>query len=128
MFKKEYKKIISSTIVRHYRPFMSDFKRYDRKRVVGILDSKIKIDINHKDYVEEFGVKWGFGSGNNIGCRVYHNQKKVCLWANINSKYYSNLVFKYKKTPDEIILKKKKIINMIEKVLGDYLYHSGWTY
>lgn len=125
-FKKEFRKIIYSTVTRKYRNNISDIRRYDRKRNVGSFNLKINPDINSDDYVEEFGTRWGLGSGNGIGCRVYPNTKEVQVWANIGVRYSDTLMFKYKETINELISKKEEIKKMIEDVKSEYLYHQDF--
>lgn len=125
-FKKEFRKIIYSTVTGKYRNNIYDVRRYDRKRNLGTFDINIKPDTSKEDYVEEFGTRWGMGSGNGIGCRVYPNTKEVCVWVNIGARYSDSIMLEYNETIDELISEKENIKKMIEGVKSEYFYHQGY--
>jgi len=125
--KSEFKKIVASTITNKYRKHMSNICHYHRKRSVG--STKI-ISESSKDYIEEFGMKWGFGSGNNIGCRVYVNTGEVIVWAIIGCKHCTVNSFVFKKSPNEIATNKN--LNLIKEMITtsecDYLRANGYSF
>jgi len=126
-FKSDFRTVVKA-FVRKRKPYTNLIRYNKRKRLLGTYENATGDSTNDFDYVEEEDIKWGHGSGNGIGYRVFVNKNKVWAWAQMGARYSNIIELKYNESPDDIKNAKDKIVNMIHKVENDYMYHTafGW--